>query len=307
MEGVQTMEENRVLGNTYTLDLGGQLLPYYKLNEKEIILLDAGLKDRHVNKLEDFLMKNNYVVKGILCTHGHVDHIGNVNYLKGKYECQVALPEEEYFVIRSLDQLELFFSPTPRDQVYSRYGHMIFRPDVIINKEDQEIKLCGATFKVIHTPGHSIDHVCYITPDNVSYLGDALLSDDMMRHSKLPYSYNLLKDLSSKMSLYHVEASYHILAHKGIYADIKNLITDNIYFYKNHAEYVLEKLVNPLSFEELFLVIMDDLSIAVSTPNKYRVMERILKSYIRYLEETQKIKGVMVDRLLKYQKCSQGV
>ncbi len=295
------MESTNVNGNTYVLDFGSLLLPYYKINEKQIILLDSGLKDRHLRKLEEFITENNYQVIGILCTHGHVDHIGNVNFLKEKYQCSVALPEEEYFVICSLDQLELLYSPTPRDQVYSRYGHMIFKPDVIIKKEDTTINLCGVTFKVVHTPGHSIDHVCFITPDRVSYLGDALLSHQVMKEYKLPYSYNLLKDLSSKMSLYHIDASYHILAHKGVYSDIKDLITDNIYYYKNHSEFILKKLNIALSFEELFQVVIDDLSITVNSPNKYRVMERILKSYVSYLEETHKIKGIMENHLLKYQ------
>lgn len=293
-----------IKGNTYVLDLGILLLPYYLLAENQIILLDAGLKERHFKKLDEFLQKNGYQVKGILCTHGHVDHIGNVNALKEKYHCLVALPEEEYFIIRSLEQLELFYRPTPKDQVYSRSGHLIFKPDLLIKKDDLEITFCDVTFQVVQTPGHSIGHVCFITPDRVSYLGDALLSPQMMKEAKLPYSYNLLRDLSSKMSLYHVEASYHILAHKGVYPDIKDLITDNIYFYRNHGEYVLGKLEKPLSFEELLQVIVKDLRITVNSAPKYQVIERILRGYIRYLEETQKITSQVVDHLLKYQKQS---
>lgn len=298
------MKNKHIKGNTYVLDLGMMLLPYYKLDDQKIILLDAGLKERHLEKLERFLTENQYHVEGILCTHGHVDHIGNVNYFKEKYQCQVALPEEEYFVIGSLEQLELFFSPTPRDQVYSQYGHIVFKPDVLIKENDVNINFCGVDFSVIHTPGHSIHHVGFITPDGVSYLGDALLSPEAMAQAKLPYSYNLLKDLTSKMRLYHVEASYHVLAHKGIYTDIKDLITDNIYFYKNRGDYVLNQLKTPLTFEELFTTIMGDLSIAVKTSEKYRVLERILKGYVGYLEETHKIQGIIVDGTLKYHKLS---
>lgn len=301
---VVTVKSTHIKGNTYVLDLGMMLLPYYKLDHQKIILLDAGLKERHLEKLERFLSENQYHVEGILCTHGHVDHIGNVNYFKEKYQCEVALPEEEYFVIGSLDQLELFFSPTPRDQVCSQYGHMIFKPDVLIKKNHEMITFCGVDFKVIHTPGHSIHHVGFITPDDVSYLGDALLSPEVMAQAKLPYSYNLLKDLTSKMSLYHVEASYHVLAHKGVYADIKDLITDNIYFYKNRGEYVLNHLETPLSFEQLFTTVMEDLSIQIKTSEKYRVLERILKGYVSYLEETHKIQGGIAEGTLKYQKLS---
>lgn len=298
------MENKHIKGNTYVLDLGMMFLPYYKINDEEIIFLDTGLKHRHLEKLETFLTQHHYQVKGILCTHGHVDHIGNVNYFKEKYQCQVALPEEEYYVIGSLDRLELFFSPTPRDQVYSQYGHLIFKPDVFIQKSDTHLNFCGVLFRVIHTPGHSIDHVCFVTPDSVSYLGDALLSPEVMDRAKLPYSYNLLNDIKSKMSLYHVEASYHVLAHKGIYPYIKDLITDNIYFYKNHSDYVLKHLETPLSFEKLFSNIMKDLSISIKSTEKYRVLQRILRSYIGYLEQTHKIRGVIRNETLEYEQIS---
>ncbi len=294
------MENIHVKGNTYVLDLDILMIPYYKLNENQIVLLDSGLKDRHQEKLKEFLIQQNYKVKGILCTHNHVDHIGNVNFLKERDNCIVALPEEEALGIGSMEQLELFFSPIPRDQIFSKYGHMIFIPDVMIRKEDKELEFCGAVFKVIHTPGHSVDHVGFITPDGVSYLGDALLSHDVMNISKLPYTQNLLKDLISKMGLYHIEASYHVLAHKGVYADIKDLITDNIYYYKSHTDMILNHMKESLSFDELFIWVMDDLSIYINSSNKQQVMERILKGYVNYLEETNKIQRLMTGNVLKY-------
>ncbi len=92
-----------------------------------------------------------------------------------------------------------------------------------------------------------------------------------------------------------------MLAHKGVYPDIKDLITDTVYFYKKHAEYVLAQLKTPLSFEELFEVIMRDLAVSIRTTEKYRVMERILKGYVRYLEETHKIEAITLEYTLKYQ------
>lgn len=64
---------------------------------------------------------------------------------------------------------------------------MIHTPDVIIPPGDGPFSFCGAEFHIVHTPGHSAGHICTVTPDNVCYTADALLSYEMIE-AKLPYS-----------------------------------------------------------------------------------------------------------------------
>ncbi len=42
--------------------------------------------------------------------------------------------------------------------------------DEEIGLEDGPLEVCGAVFEVIHTPGHSVDHVAFRTPDAVRYV-----------------------------------------------------------------------------------------------------------------------------------------
>ncbi len=41
-------------------------------------------------------------------------------------------------------------------------------------------------FRILYTPGHSAGHICTVTPDNVCYVADALLSHELLE-AKLPY------------------------------------------------------------------------------------------------------------------------
>ena len=299
------MKSIHVAGNTYVLDFPVLHLPYYKKSETEIILLDTGLKREHEAALLGFLEEENLTVSGILCTHAHIDHVGNAAWLKEKYGCPIAMPKVEAEIVSSLLNLKIFYGTYPMNRIRDHFGHMVIKADRFIEETETEILFQGVPFSIIHTPGHSAGHIAITTPDDVTYLGDALISEEVMRSSKLPYAHILSKDLMSKMKLYHVRSSWYILAHKGIYTDIKDLITDNIYFYKNRAEEILKVIEKPMTFEDILKSLSRSMRICITTPFKYIAVERMLRCYIEYLEETGKITLVLEEDFLKYTKTSQ--
>ena len=298
------MKSIHVAGNTYVLDFPVLHLPYYKKSETEIILLDTGLKREHEAALLSFLEEENLTVSGILCTHAHIDHVGNAAWLKEKYGCPIALPKVEAEIVSSLLNLKIFYGTYPMNRIREHFGHMVIKSDRLIEETETEILFQGVPFSIIHTPGHSAGHIAITTPDDVTYIGDALISEEVMRSSKLPYAHILSKDLMSKMKLYHLRSSWYILAHKGIYTDIKDLITDNIYFYKNRAEEILKVIEKPMTFEDILKSLSRSMRISITTPFKYIVVERMLRCYIEYLEETGKITLILEEDFLKYTKIS---
>ena len=301
------MKPIHVLGNTYVLDLPILHIPYYKLDEERIILLDTGLKNEHRVLLETFLDEEHLQVAGILCTHAHIDHVGNAAYLKEKYQCPVAMPRKDADIVASLLNLKIFFSGFPMERTKEHFGHMLVKTDLFIEEGDETVTIAGVTFQVHHTPGHSPSHISITTPDQVTYLGDALISEEVMDSAKLPYAHVLTKDLASKIKLYQLRSAYYILAHKGIYPDIKDLITDNLYFYKNRAEEILSCIQEPLTFEEILARVTETMHIHLTSPNKYLAVHRMLRCYMDYLEDTGKLSLLMDNAALKYTRTSPSV
>lgn len=76
------MKINNIRGNTYLIDTGRTYIPFYKLNENEIILMDSGLANREGRNIDKILEENHFKVVGIICTHAHSDHVGNNAFLK---------------------------------------------------------------------------------------------------------------------------------------------------------------------------------------------------------------------------------
>lgn len=294
------MENIHVKGNTYVLSLGLLYLPYYKVNDRDLILLDTGLMKEHRGLLTGFLEKNNYSVKGIICSHAHIDHLGNAQFLKERYGAVIAMSREEAMICSSTQALKILYSNYPLSKVAEHYGHMVTKTDILIENSDVEVRVCGIPFGIVHTPGHSSGHISMTTPDNVTYLGDCLISHEIMDSAKLPYAHILKMDLESKMKLYELKSDMYIVTHKGIYQDITELITDNICFYKSRAEEILGVITKPMTAEDILKAVSKSMSIRIGTINKYLMVERMLRCYVEYLFETGKLVQVIDDGFLKY-------
>jgi glyoxylase-like metal-dependent hydrolase (beta-lactamase superfamily II) len=296
------MEIIKVKGNTFCIDTGMTYIPFYKINDEDIIMMDTGWKVGEREGIEELLEKNNYRVVGIICSHAHIDHIGNNLYLKNKYNCIIAMPAYEALVCSSTVNLKVYYSTRTLTNVAEHFGHMVCETDIMISDNQDKIYLCGIKFKILHTPGHSPAHICIITPDNAAYVGDALISYEVMKGAKMPYAFILKEDLKSKTKLFDLKCSKYVVAHKGMYDDITKLINDNIDFYKNRAERIFDAIDSVMTMEDIMKSVIKSFNIHVKTVDKYALIERMLRSYVEYLNETGRIELIMEDGFLKYTK-----
>lgn len=295
------MEIRQIKDNTFYIDTGMTYIPFYKINDEEIIILDSGLASER-SGIEELLEGNNLKIAGIICSHAHIDHIGNNTYFKEKYNCIIAMSAYEALLCSSDINLKVYYNNRTLSNVKEHFGHMVCKTDIMIFENESEVNVCGINFKILYTPGHSTSHICITTPDDVIYLGDTLISYEVMRGAKMPYAYILTEDLKSKRKLYDLKCSKYVVAHKGVYDDIAELITDNISFYKERAERICDVIDGEMTKEEILKAVIKNFNISIKSIYKYNVMERMLKSYVEYLDETGFIELKMVDGFLKYSK-----
>ncbi|PAB60819.1 MBL fold metallo-hydrolase [Anaeromicrobium sediminis] len=298
------MDIKQVKGNTFCIDTGMTYIPFYKINDKEIIMLDSGWAEGEREGIDELLEKNNFKVVGIVCSHAHIDHIGNTAYFKKKYNCIVAMSAYEALICSSTVNLKVYYNRQTLSDVTDHFGHMVCKTDIMILDNQDSIDVCHVKFKILHTPGHSPGHICIITPDDVAYVGDALISYGVMKGAKMPYAFILKEDLKSKKKLYDLRCSKYVVAHKGIYNDITKLITDNIDFYKNRAARVYDVIDGTMTMEDIMKAVIKNWNISVKSIYKYAIMEKMLRSYVEYLNETRMIELIMEDGFLKYTKGS---
>jgi hydroxyacylglutathione hydrolase len=98
--------------------------------------------------VEAALAATGWGLTDILVTHHHNDHTAGVAELKQRYECRVVGPKSNKF--RNVDETV---------------------------GEGGKIKVGNLTARVLETPGHTLDHICYIfDSEKIAFVADTLFS-----------------------------------------------------------------------------------------------------------------------------------
>lgn len=283
------MELQHVLGNTYAAVANTALLPVYCLNETDIILIDTGYAHLDRSALTNLLNEHHFNLKGIICSHAHFDHTGNVRYLQNRYHCLVAAQIIEAGIsIEPNYYLSNYVAP------YSGEGFDIsleecFLTDVIIPSDADSLDFCGAHFEILQLPGHSPGHIGIITPDHVAYLGDSLVSQSQIDGAKLPISTVIAHDLQSKYSLRNLDCPAYIIAHKEITTDITDLIERNIAFLENKTQHLLDCLQDGMTFADWLYAFCMQEHIRINNKMKFTIVETNFCHFVDYLTGIGKV------------------
>ena len=296
------MELRQIVGNTWCL-YGHQLIPLYRTDSTHCILLDTGVSALR-QEIVDTLEQNNLTPIGLLCTHTHFDHFGNARYLSERYHCPVALPLGEAEICRTLASVKSHLFVFTAGQVASdpEMSEIPCLVDHVIRPEEQDTLFRGVRFRVIHTPGHSMDHVSYITPDNVCYIGDALMCGRTLHSSRLPYAFNFRQSLETIQKLKGLECEAMAVAHCGvIYDHIDDLVDENLRIMEEQLEEVKALVDHPMSSDEVCAAVCTHMGVSVSTPKKAQSLERFLRPYLEFMVDEGSHRMVMRGTTLCYE------
>jgi hydroxyacylglutathione hydrolase len=109
---------------------------------KDVVVVDPGDAIPVLN----FLKEKNLNLKSILITHKHADHIGGIEDLLSHY---------------------------PNIKIYGPKNNFNFIYTIVNNDELLKINELNIEFRVIATPGHTLDHVVFADQDHL-FCGDTL-------------------------------------------------------------------------------------------------------------------------------------
>ena len=156
--------------------------------------------------------------------------------------------------------------------------------DCIIQPEDTSVTLCGVTFPVHHLPGHSLDHIVIGTPDGVCFAGDALLTENVLRHVKLPYCDHVGLDLESKEAITKLPYQHWILSHKGPFdGNIRELADKNMDLVRLRLAELAKLLQRPMTRDEFYQESRRLIGMHIGTYDQLIRQERHLRPYLEQL------------------------
>lgn len=183
----------------------------------ECIIIDAGnysaLEDK---KLSEYIERKGLKPVMAVNTHGHVDHMLGVQYVKDTYGVPFALHGDDRFLIESCRE---------HGKLYGFQVDEIPQVDTDL-KDMAEVKFGDTVLQVIHTPGHSPGHIClYDKRGKTLFSGDTLFKESIGR-TDLPggdYSWimksilNKILPLGGDVTFYPGHGPHSTLGHEVLY------------------------------------------------------------------------------------------
>lgn len=283
------MELRHVYGNTYAAVGATALMPVYKLTDTDIVLMDTGYARLDRSALVNLVEGNGFRLRGIICSHAHFDHTGNVRYLQQRYGCQAAAQIIEAGISVNPDAYRANYVALTYGKSREYLLEECFPADVIIPADAGHLDFCGARFGILQLPGHSAGHIGVVTPDGVAYLGDCLIDEEQIAAAKLPTSMFIARDLESKESLRNLRRPAYIIAHKQVLTDIGPLIDRNIAFIHDKGRELLEDLEDGMSFDQWIYAFCQRENVRTRNEFKFSIVERNFANFVDWLTDEGKV------------------
>lgn len=256
------MDLIKIKGNTYYINAPTNIGVYIFKN-KNCLLVDTGINNSQARKIDEVLIQNNLHPKYIINTHSHVDHCGGNSYFKENYPGSLIFTSaKEKIFMENPELYPCILSnsiPIKGLKRITKKFDVDFILDYGVNKINDE------KFEVLALKGHSQEHIGFITPEKVCFLGDALFSDEIIDKYSLPYLYDIEESINTLNIINDIDCDYFILAHSNemiLKDQIKDLVEHNLNNINYFIEQILDLLDGPMTKEDILqnLAILNDLS-----------------------------------------------
>ena len=283
------MELRHVLGRTWVAEASTALLLIYRVTDADMILIDTGYAKLDRAGLTALIEDSGFHLRGIICSHAHFDHSGNVRYLQQRCGAKAAAHIIEAGISVNPDAYRANYVALTYGKSREIFLEECFVADTIIGPEDDFLDFCGVRFGILQLPGHSAGHIGVVTPDNVAYVGDCLIDQQQIDSAKLPTSMFIARDLQSKEFLRRTQYDAYILAHKSVVTDIAPLVDSNIAFIHRKAEELLNDLTDGMTFAQWISTFCQRENIRTKNELKFSIIERNFSNFVDWLTDEGRI------------------
>jgi len=136
---------------------------------REGFIIDPGAD---ASDIEEAARAEGVIVRCVLNTHGHFDHVGADGAVKAAFGAPVAIHPDDAPLMADAHEHGIFFGvDTPQQPA----------PDILL-RDAQEMEFGPLRVRVIHTPGHTRGGVCFfMKEEGLLFTGDTLFAGSVGR------------------------------------------------------------------------------------------------------------------------------
>lgn len=278
--------------NTYYVNCPAKI-GIYRFRESEVWLIDSGSDKDAAKRVKRILDANGWILKGIICTHYHADHVGGNHRLQQQTSCKIFAADMEASLIR--------YPVLEPSLLYGGYPGKDLRHKFLMAEKSQPVSLEDVDFpkelEVIPLPGHSFQMIGIRTPDNVVFLADCVSSATTLEKYKISVIYDVETYLKTLDAVDQLEAELFVPAHAEAADDIRPLTEINRQAVKEITEKILELLETPRSFENLLKNLFDFYQLKM-TFEQHVLVGSTVRSYLSWMKDRGEVQVDFVDNYM---------
>lgn len=288
------MELIKLGENTYYLK-NQTNIGIYKINDKEVYLIDSGNDKDAGKKILKIIEEQGWKIKAIINTHSHADHIGGNSIIQEKTGCKIyAYGIEKNFIANPILE-PVYLSGAYPFKTLQENKFLMAKPSKVENIENH----LPEGLEMFPLKGHFGDMIGIKTSDNVYFLADSILSEELVVKHKIFFLYDVAELLKTLDMLKTLKGKMYVPSHAEATNDIMPMIQKN----KEKINEVIETLLTickqPKTFEEILKEIFDQYQIKMNE-NQYVLIGSTIKCYLAYLRGQNKLGVNFDDNRMKY-------
>ena len=265
----------------------------YKRNDTDVYLIDSGSDKNSAKKTLKICSEQGWIIKGIINTHAHADHIGGNAYIQEKTGCDIfcSTIDRPFIEHPIINPLHIYGGYIPQEM-----EHKFFLAKESVTKDISSTDF-PSELKTYDISGHSLGMIAIVTPDNVAFVGDIVSSEEIIKKYGITYLLDIKKHLESLTFVENMSADKFIMSHVETVNDIKPLIKLNRDKLYEICDMILAMLKEPLTFEVLLQKLFYHYELKMSI-RQHSLVGSTVRSYLSYLKNEGKVDVIIDDNLI---------
>ena len=295
------MKLTKIAGDTYIIaSEDSSVIGVYVFPDQTCLLIDSTPQRRTAQKLYDFIRENGWQIIGIMNTHAHPDHIGGNKCIQDNTGCAIyARPREAVYITYPVLQIQALYTAALPREINNRLT--VAEPSKVSDLiEPGFLVIKGRIFEVLDLAGHSTEHCGFVTPDGVTFTGDALIPEEILQEFHYIYFIDLAKYFNSLDRLAANTDGPAVAGHGGLIANTNECSLNNRRLVGNLLEqYMLMLKSQAMSREEIIKETIVT-GYEVSSHMQYYMLFSTVTACLTYLTGEKIIRSFIKNGVMRY-------
>jgi glyoxylase-like metal-dependent hydrolase (beta-lactamase superfamily II) len=254
-------------------------------------LIDSGMDDESGRKLLRILESRDVPLTAIINTHSNADHIGGNSFIQKRTGCKIWTTRFEALITESPSIEPLFlWGAFPFSGIRNKFMEAKPSKAEVISNEGI---IMDTNLIAVPLPGHFLDMIGVITPDNVFFVADSLFDPAVIKK----YLFIVMLDIASAYRTFDLilknnSALWFVPSHAEPVNDVKPLVEANRNAIHSLSEEILAACATPSSKEEILVALASKHGIEMDASH-FLLNQASVASHLTWLSEKGLIEHFM--------------